>query len=337
MSEFYNSSVRVDFTTNRHNIPDPFENQPVDVVYHKTQAGLWVLEAMPQTVGSTDQLDQLKVIIMLPQWSDHVGKTWCNLRAAVLAAKTGKRVLMVETPGVNPAGPRMSKDVREDLLRGDFSSAAYQQWAAIEEALDKGNNPLSAIDTMYGSSQGSHMMAALVRYSPPGDVHVDSLNFGEITALTPQQTLAQYALNYILHGAAGLGSVLRDNPNWAGKPPGSGLPNLAHCFIWRPGGLIAYPVAMHKTPVAGLIEQAVDSRRKPVVDKDSLVTVRSGKESKISKIGDNQDFCRKLGGLGLQVVHILDAKGTHASPDNMGWFAQYVQCVMELEGLFPHS
>lgn len=99
-----------------------------------------------------------------------------------LAASQRRTVLLVETPGWHPDHAPLTARARRDLLGGDFSGVAAQQWAAVAQL--EFDEPVSLVGYSLGASTATAMAGLLTHLGRP-PTHLSLVEPVAIEAITP--------------------------------------------------------------------------------------------------------------------------------------------------------
>lgn len=250
-------------------------------------------------------------------------------RARVLAALAGELVVYVDNPGVEMGNPRMSKEIKQALRQGDFKPGAIQQWDAVGEGLDTYGLGFDSISRLVGASLGTHVVAGATA-TAPGEVYLDKIDLLEVAGLNKKQSLARFALNFMMHGGDRWSELVQSNPDWAEEVKHSDPLMLAKLALQRPAGLIYPPIGIHRHNIEQTLVEA-KNRKQPAIDGDTLVSIAYGSESLISTSEDNERLARSLAQEGLKTALLTLKGGVHASQDNMGFWCEYLRQVGLLE------
>lgn len=305
---------------NSRDVPDPRLENPVESHVRSTSEKLGVMVSVPHDRQSDDP------VVVSNQWSTYVGKMpdgsigrfWTATQAETTAAITGRPVVVVNSPGVSPDEPNMTARERRGLARGDFTGVSVRRLAALKEVTDALGLPVNALST-HGLSQGAHTSAALAAHMDDG-MRVNDMLIGE-----PANTLQETGLKYWLrlrHCGQDWDKKVAENPAWGEHTPDHDI--LRQEVLHRPAGLLYYLRAMQKTPVEELVAEA---HRRGNVAEGAPVVVLNGGESKFCPDQGAERFARELGALGLRVTRLTVEDATHASQDNMGYYANMVRAV----------
>ena len=306
----------VDYTR----VPAP---EPVKTYELSTDEGLGVYVAD----GRKSDSDKSNVTVQFPQWSDGTRHNPISRRRTEATAGTNNGlVLYVDNPGVELGNPRMSKDVKRALCRGDFATVAMRQWDALGEALDGLGLDFDAISRVSGASLAAHIATVAVNVAP-GDVYIDRLDLWETAGLCERQSLTKFVLNFLQHGGDRWADLIQSNPDWAEELRRvNGGVTLAKLALRRTAGLAYYPMAIHRHDIVGELV-AAKHRKNPAVDGDTDIVLLNGSESLVSPSEDNDRLARRLADEGLRVVRFVSEGGVHASQDNLGWYANTDRAV----------
>lgn len=64
------------------------------------------------------------------------------------------------------------------------------------------------------------------------------------------------------------------------------------------------------------------NRKNSAINRDTVVTILNGTESKVSPSVLNDRLVLRLAESGLRVVRLMSEDGVHASQDNIGWWTE---------------
>ena len=270
------------------------------------------------------------VIVKYPQWSDGTEHNpMSQVRARVLAALAGKLVIYVDNPGVEIGNPRMSKEIKQALIQGDFKPGAIQQWDAVGEGLDLHGLGFDSISRLVGASLGTHVVAGATA-TAPGEVYLDEIDLLEVAGLNKKQSLARFALNFMIHGGDRWSELVQSNPGWAEEVKHGDPLVLAKLALQRPAGLIYPPIGIHRHNIDQTLVEA-KNRKQPAIDGDTLISIAYGSESLISAREDNEHLARSLAREGFKTALLILEGGVHASQDNMGFWREYLEQINRLK------
>lgn len=271
-----------------------------------------------------------EVIVKYPQWSDGTEHNpMSQVRARVLAALAEKLVVYVDNPGVEMGNPRMSKEIKQALRQGDFKPGAIWQWDAVGEGLDTYGLGFDSISRLVGASLGTHVVAGATA-TAPGEVYLDEIDLLEVAGLNKKQSLARFALNFMMHGGDRWSELVQSNPDWAEEVKHSDPLMLAKLALQRPAGLIYPPIGIHRHDIEQTLVEA-KNRKQPAIDGDTLISIAYGSESLISASEDNERLARNLAQEGFKAALLILEGGVHASQENMGFWFDYLEQVDRLK------
>ena len=261
-----------------------------------------------------------KATIILPQWSDGtLHNPLSQERAKATAAIEGGVVLYVDNPGVELDLPKMTEDIKQALLSGDFKPGAIKQWDAIAQGLDHVGLDFDSVSRVLGASLGAHVASAIA-HTAPEKVHLERLGLRE-TAGLDENNFLRFVANFLAHGGDGYADILKNNPEWVALRGVNGAKELAKIAIRRTAGLFYYPWAINRHDIGNTIIEA-KNRKNPAIDEDTVLTVLNGTESKVSPSVFNDRLALRLAESGLRVVRLMSEGGVHASQDNIGWWTE---------------
>lgn len=270
------------------------------------------------------------VIVKYPQWSDGTEHNpMSQVRARVLATLTEKLVVYVDNPGVEMSNPRMSKEIKQAFRQGDFKPGAIQQWDAVGEGLDSYGLGFDSVSRLVGASLGTHVVAGATA-TAPGEVYLDKIDLLEVAGLNKKQSLARFALNFMMHGGDRWSELVQSNPDWAEEVKHGDPLVLAKLALRRPAGLIYPPIGIHRHNIEQTLADA-KNRKQPAIDGDTLISIAYGSESLISTREDNERLAQSLAREGFKTALLTLEGGVHASQDNMGFWSDYLEQVDRLK------
>lgn len=270
------------------------------------------------------------VIVKCPQWSDGTKHNLMSrARARVLAALEGEMVVYVDNPGVEMGNPRMSKEIKQAFMQGDFKPGAIQQWDAVGEGLDAYSLGFDSISRLVGASLGTHVVAGAVA-TAPGEVYLDKIDLLEVAGLNKKQSLARFVLNFMMHGGDRWPELVQSNPDWAEEVKHGDPLMLAKLALQRPAGLIYPPIGIHRHNIDQTLVEA-KNRKQPAIDGDTLISIAYGSESLISTGEDNERLARSLAQEGFKTALLILEGGVHASQENMGFWFDYLEQINRLK------
>ena len=281
--------------------------------------GAYVVDGRPQG-------DAKKATLIYPQWSDGtLHNPMSRRRAEVAAAVTKSLVVYVDNAGVELTRPPMDKNIRKALWKGDFTPGATQQWDAVGEALDQYGLNFDAVSRVVGSSLGAHVAVAAAA-TAPGEVHLNEIHLLETAGLDKKKSLADFVLNFLMHGGDCSEEFVKTNPEWAKDlREVDGIKPLWKLAWQRPAGLLLYPIAIDRTDIAEMLIRTKD-KKGSAIDGDTAIGVLYGTESQVSPREQNEIFARRLAQSGFKNVVIFSAEGgVHASQENMGFWYKALQ------------
>lgn len=264
-----------------------------------------------------------KATIILPQWSDGtLHNPLSQERAKATAAIKGDVAIYVDNPGVEPGLPKMTEDIKQALLSGDFKPGAIKQWDAIAQGLDYVGLDFDSVSRVLGASLGAHVASAIV-HTAPGKVRLERLDLWETAGLNEKNNFLRFAANFMMHGGDGYADILKNNPEWvAYLRKINGAKELAKIAIRRTAGLFYYPWAINRHDIGNTIIEA-KNRKNPAIDGYTALTILNGTESKVSPSELNNRLAAQLALNGFRrVVRLESEGGVHASQDNIGWWTE---------------
>lgn len=294
--------------------PNGWDNVACERIITDKGLGVYVADARQGDANG-------KATIILPQWSDGtLHNPLSQERAKATAAIKGDVAIYVDNPGVEPGLPKMTEDIKQALLSGDFKPGAIKQWDAIAQGLDYVGLDFDSVSRVLGASLGAHVASAIV-HTAPGKVRLERLDLWETAGLNEKNNFLRFAANFMMHGGDGYADILKNNPEWVALRGVNGAKSLAKLAICRTAGLFYYPWAINRHDIGNTIIEA-KNRKNPAIDGDTALTILNGTESKVSPSVFNDRLALRLAESGLRVVRLISEGGVHASQDNIGWWTE---------------
>ena len=316
MSELFTAKTMPEENWSQVSEPNGWDNAACKRIITDNNLGVYVADARQGDVNG-------KATIILPQWSDGtLHNPLSQERAKATAAIEGGVVLYVDNPGVELDSPKMTEDIKQALLSGDFKPGAIKQWDAIAQGLDYVGLDFDSISRVVGASLGAHVASAIV-HTAPEEVHLERLDLWETAGLGEDNKFLRFAANFMMHGGDGYADILKNNPEWvAYLRKINGAKELANIAIRRTAGLFYYPWAINCHDIGNTIIEA-KNRKNPAIDGDTVVAILNGTESKVSPSELNNRLAAQLALNGFRrVVRLESEGGVHASQDNIGWWTE---------------
>lgn len=207
-----------------------------------------------------------KATIILPQWSDGtLHNPLSQERAKATAAIKGDVAIYVDNPGVEPGLPKMTEDIKQALLSGDFKPGAIKQWDAIAQGLDYVGLDFDSVSRVLGASLGAHVASAIV-HTAPGKVRLERLDLWETAGLNEKNNFLRFAANFMMHGGDGYADILKNNPEWVALRGVNGAKSLAKLAICRTAGLFYYPWAINRHDIGNTIIEAKNRKTQQLTE-----------------------------------------------------------------------
>lgn len=265
--------------------------------------------------GSDEAAQDQEVELIFEPWSDYVARPFMQRRLDMIAEIGKKRVISVDNPGIGVNTDGLGVRRGFQLARGDWSRVSDLQWQAIQANETYRSASIDKLTLSY-FSLGASAAAAMAAYAPEG-TKVNEILLWESVALK-KMSFARLAHRYLLHGGDNWQQYMDENPDWVPEP--SSNFKAAMGILSQPVGHVAYPAAMAKGPIDGLLKQAYD---KEVIDRGTLIQIANGSASIPSPTDENDALADRLREFPVDGVRRIIFEGeTHGVNDSFRRVAQ---------------